>query len=649
MRVAFPAVAALTLLLASGAGAADAGSRSTTSLADLSLEDLVNVKVTSVSKKEEKLSDTAASIFVLTNDDLRRSGVTTVADALRLVPGLDVAALESGSWAISARGFNFQFANKLLVMIDGRTVYSPLYSGVYWDVQQVMLDDVDRIEVIRGPGATVWGANAVNGVISILTKSARDTPGGLLYAGGGDVHRALGGVRYGGKLGQATYYRFHGTYRRDGDFALANGQRADDGWDLGRGGFRVDRYTSRDGHLTWQGDGYTGRPGYPTGKISGFNTLGRWTQPISARSSYEVQGYVDHTYRDDAVAEVSLDTADVSFQHTFGLGIRNDVIWGLGYRFIGVRLHKSNTPALTILDRNQRLNLFSAFIQDEFKIIPNRLTFTVGTKVEHNDFTGFEVQPSTRLVLKPADNQTVWAAVSRAVRTPSEAEGKEILAFALGPPAIGPGGGLYVPTTIGNPDVKSEVLWAYEVGYRIQPGRRVSVDVASFFNRYSRLVSRQPMGFVPGTPVGVLKVEPVNTLSGESYGLEASSTFAATDSWRLFAGYALQVAHLHGELASDARSIESSSPQHQAVLRSSYDFARGASWDAQVRYVGHAQTVAAYVTADMRVSYRPRADLELSLVGQNLLDDRHPEQASLIGAPTTEVPRGFYGKIAWRF
>ena len=246
-----------TLLLATGSVVATEPESPSDSVADLALEDLVKIKVTSVSKKEEKLDDAAAAIFVLSNDDLRRSGATTVADALRLVPGVQVASISSSEFAISARGFNSQFANKLLVTIDGRTVYSPLFSGVYWDAQQVFLDDVERIEVIRGPGATIWGANAVNGVISILSKSARDTQGDLIYGGGGDVHQVLGGERYGGKVGDDTYYRFYATYQLNDDFKTTSGQRANDNWDLWKTGFRIDRYINSDGHLTWQGDGYS--------------------------------------------------------------------------------------------------------------------------------------------------------------------------------------------------------------------------------------------------------------------------------------------------------------------------------------------------------------------------------------------------------
>jgi iron complex outermembrane receptor protein len=627
----------------------DRQTRSSRELADLSIEELMNESVTSVSKKEQKLGDAPAAIAVLSNDDLRRSGATTIADALRLVPGVQVAAIDSGNWAISSRGFNSQFGNKLLVMIDGRTIYSPLFSGVYWDAQQMLLEDVDRIEVIRGPGATIWGANAVNGVINIVSKSAKDTQGGLVYGGGGDVHLALGGARYGGKISKDTYYRVYGTYQLNDDFRQANGQRVNDGWDLLKGGFRMDHYTGNDGHLTWQGDAYAGNLAARSGDLHGFNTLGRWTQPISERSSYEVQAFIDHTFRNDSLAEASVDTVDLTFQHTFGLGERNDVIWGLGYRFTGSGLHQANSPAVIIQDDYIPLNLFSAFVQDDFKIVPDKLTFTLGTKIEHNDFTGVEVQPSARLVFKPAENQTLWAAISRAVRTPSEAEGKEFINFALSAPIVGPGGGLYVPTFSGNTRLQSEKLWAYELGYRIQPNPRVSLDVAVFYNDYSDVVGRQPTGFIPGTPVGVMTVQAFNTLSAESYGGEAMLTIAPTDSWRLSLGYSLLMMHAHGEPASDAEPFELNAPTHQAVLRSSFDFARRASVDAQLRYVDNVSAVPAYVTADIRLSYRLTENLELSVVGQNLLDRQHPEQSSLIGMPTIEIPRGFYGKITWRF
>ncbi len=637
------------LLAACSAGAADGGAPSTNSLADLSLEELLDVKVTSVSKKAEDLNAAAAAIFVLSNDDLRRSGATTVADALRLVPGLQVAAIDAGNWAISARGFNSRFANKLLVMIDGRTVYSPFFSGVYWDIQQVFLEDVDRIEVIRGPGATIWGANAVNGVISIVSKSARDTQGGLIYGGGGDVHQGDGGARYGGQLDENTYYRVYGAYQLNDNFERVNGQSADDGWDLAKGGFRVDHYTRTDGQLTWQGAGYAGNIENRGGDQNGVNTLGRWTQRISERSGYEVQAFLDHAFLNNALMEITEDTADLAFCAKLGIGARNDVIWGLGYRFTDTQLLKANSPIAVIAGDNIPLNLFSAFVQDELKLIPDSLTFTLGTKIEHNDITGVEVQPSARLAFMPSENQTVWAAVSRAVRTPSVIEGKKSVDITAGPPVAGPGGGLYQPMAVSSPDVESERLWAYELGYRVQPDRRVNVDVAVFYNDYSRLMGRQSGGFIPGVPLGILASEPANTLWGESYGGEAVLTAAATDCWRLSASYALLMMRVHGKSADEAKAIEENAPTHQVVLRSSYDVTRRFSLDGDIRYVGAVLEVGAYVTADLHLSYRPSADLEMSLVGQNLLDAGHPEQASDIRAPTTEVPRGFYGKITRRF
>jgi iron complex outermembrane recepter protein len=623
--------------------------KSSASYADLSIEQLMNESVTTVSKKEQRLGDAAAAISVLSNDDIRRSGATTIADALRLVPGVQVASIDSGNWAVSARGFNSQFSNKLLVMIDGRTVYSPLFSGVYWDAQQMLLDDVDRIEVIRGPGATVWGANAVNGVINIVSKSAKDTQGGLLYGGGGDVHLALGGARYGGKISEDTYYRVYGTYQLNDQFRLADGQPANDNWDITKGGFRIDHYTKTEGHATWQGDAYTGNLADHTGDLNGFNTLGRWSMRLSERSSYEMQAYFDHTYRNDSLAEASVDTADLSFQHTFGLGERNDVIWGAGYRFVNSQLSKANSPAITILDDEIPLHLFSAFVQDDLKIIPDKLTFTLGTKLEHNDFTGVEVQPSARLVFKPAENQSLWAAVSRAVRTPSEAEGKDFIRFITGAPEMGPGGGFYLPTFSGNPEAESEDVIAYELGYRIQPNQRLSVDVATFYNQYSGLLGGQPTGFIPGVPVGIITSASFNGIDGESYGGEATVTVAPTDSVRLSASYSLLRMQMHGSPTDAAETIELNAPTHQLVLRSAFDLTGQISLDAQLRYVDNVQSIPAYLAADLRLSYRPIDNLELALVGQNLLDSGHPEQTSPLGLPNAEVPRSVYGTITWHF
>ncbi len=638
--------AVLVAILAASLRAADPATAEK-NFGDLSLEELMNETVTSVSKKEEFLFDSATAISVLTNDDLRRSGATSIAEALRLVPGMDVGTVNSRESAVSARGFNFVFSNKLLVLVDGRAVYTSLFGGVYWDLQQTMLDDVDRIEVIKGPGATVWGANALNGVINVVTRSARDTQGGLVYGGGGDVHQEMGGVRYGGRLAKDTYYRVFASYQANDDYPLANGQSAGDAW-LGRhAGFRLDHYPDPDTHLTWQADITDVRSDISDGY--NVNTLGRWTHQLSARSSIEVQAYYDRLYRDETNRTAPLaDTYDLTAQHTFGLGERHDVIWGAGYRLID-SLIKQTTPANPIRDGNFQTQLFSAFVQDDIKLVPDRLTLTPGFKVEHNDYTGVEFQPSIRMVFKPTKTQTVWAAVSRAVRTPTAVEGRDTLAVVVGPPGPGPGGGLFLPAIVGNPDLKSEVLCAYEMGYRFVPAPRVNVDLAVFYNDYNDLITfGETSRFVPGAPVGTLEIPWGNSLEGHTYGGEAAVTVTPADTWRLITGYSLFLQHIHGAAGANPDTARAP-PTHQITLRSSHDLTKRASLDVQFRYVDQIEGVPGYITADIRFAYRLTRQLELSLVGQNLLDDRHPEQAGAPITTTTDAPRGFYGKLTWSF
>ena len=616
---------------------------------DLSIEQLMNESVTSVSKKEEKLTDAAAAITVLTNEEIRRSGATSIPEALRLVPGMDVAAVNAREWAVTARGFNGVFANKLLVLVDGRSVYTPLFAGVLWDQQQTPLADLDRIEAIRGPGATLWGANAVNGVINVVSRSARDTQGALVYAGGGNVHETMDGARYGGKIGENTYYRAFGSYQSNNDYPLADGQSAKDGWQGWNGGFRTDHYSDTDTHLTWQAD--ASGENFNQGASSSYNvnTIGRWTRQLSGRSSVEVQAYFDRTHRDDSSRlALSEDTFDLAWQHNFGLGERNDVIWGLGYRFVGTKIEQA-TPSIQVRNGDFGVQLFSAFVQDEFRLVPDRLTLTAGVKLEHHDIVGFEIQPSVRAVFKPTQQQTMWAAVSRAVRTPDEVESKDVLAIAVGAPFVGPGGGLYTPAIVGNGHPSPEVLLDYELGYRIQPANRVSVDLAAFYNRYSDLIAIGSIErFVPGTPVGTAEIPITNLLDAHSYGSEAAVTVSPTDSWRLTAGYSLIVLRISGPVSAD-QATQQVPPRHQVSLKSSYDFSKRASFDAQLRYVDSIQSVPAYATADARFSYRLTDQFELALAGQNLFAHQHPEQGPQLLSVTSEVPRGLYGRIVWRY
>lgn len=639
-------IVALAILANAGeARAEDSATKSFKDSTDLDLEQLVNIQVTSVSKKEEKLNDAPAAISVLTGDDLHRSGATSIAEALRLVPGMDVSQVNAYTWAVSARGFNGEFANKLLVLVDGRSVYTPAFSGVYWDLQQQMLDDVDRIEVIRGPGGAIWGANAVNGVINVVSKSAKDTQGALVYGSGGDVHLTMDGGRYGGMIGTNTYYRVFGSYQKTDDYPLSSsGGSAMDGWWGAEGGFRVDHYRGSDTHLTWQADVTKSEiPGQDENAYN-VNTIGRWTRELSDRSSVEVQAYYDRIHR-DYLAIDHVDTLDFTAQHTFGLGKYNDVIWGIGYRYIASKLAQ-DTPIVSITNGNFNQQLFSAFVQDDWKLIPEKLTLTAGTKIEHNDITGFEIQPSFRAVLKPAENQTVWTSVSRAVRTPSNYEGRDLTHITLGPPFTGPGGGLYLPELVGNPSLNSEVLWAYEAGYRIQPAKRVNVDLAMFYNNYSGLaaVGSTPQ-FTPGVPVGTAATPFVNGPRAQTYGGELAVTVAPTDAWRLTASYSLLREHLDKGIFLTGNG----DPEHQITLRSAYDFTKRASFDAQLRYVDAFPGVSAYVTADVRLSYRPTDNIELSVVAQNLFQNQHLEQPRLMGTLVSEVPRGFYGKVTWRF
>lgn len=620
----------------------------------------MDIDITSVSKYPEKLSEAAGAIAVLTQQDIARSGVTNLPEALRLVPGLDVARVDAHTWAISSRGFNDIFANKLLVMIDGRTIYTPLFSGVFWEVQDTMLEDIDRIEVIRGPGATLWGANAVNGVINIITKSARETQGLLISAGGGTDDFGFTNVRYGAKLSDNAFVRVYAKYSNYGDSVFANDTAAHDAWDAFRGGFRFDWEPTKENALTFQGDIYSGRQDekyavptttFPfaseltsTDKVSGGNLLGRWSYNFSADSQLTVQAYYDRTVRETPIFSEDRDTGDFDVQHRFALGDRQEWIWGLGFRATHDDIQ--NSLNVTHLPASRTLALYSAFLQDEITLVPERLRVTLGSKFEHNDFTGFEIQPSGRLSWTPGHSQTFWAAVSRAVRTPSRAE-SDIRLNPAPPVPIPPG----FITIVGNPNMLSEELLAYEVGYRVQPIDQLKFDLTAFYNDYSHLRSLEPL--VPG-PVSPSLVE--NNLFGESYGAEISVTAQVTKRWRLQGSYSYLNIQLHRERnSSDSateRSTEGSSPRNQFFIRSLVDLGWNIQFDSTLRYVDTlpGPKIPSYLALDVRLAWSPRKDLELAIVGQNLLDDRHPEFApTFIGTQQTEVERSVYGTVVWHF
>jgi iron complex outermembrane recepter protein len=642
-------------------------------LTDLSLEDLMRLSVTSVSKKEERLSDAPAAVFVITQEDIRRSGVTNIPDALRMVPGVEVARIDANKWAITARGFNSRFANKLLVLMDGRTLYSNLFSGVWWDVQDTFIEDIERIEVIRGPGATLWGANAVNGVINIITKKAKDTQGGLAVAGGGTMEKAFGGVRYGLQTGDHTNFRAYAKYfNRDGT-VFQSGEKAPDDWDAFRTGFRLDHDPTRSNNFTLQGDYYQGRSGSPyilpslvapysqtfneNTDVSGGNILGRWKHAYSNSSELNLQVYYDRTHRNDVLISEDQDTLDVDLQHRFQWIGGQEIVWGLGYRVI--RDQMKNNPILALNPDTRTDQLVSAFIQDDITLVKDRLRWIIGSKFEHNDYSGFEVQPNTRLVWTPVTNQTIWGAVSRSVRTPSRVD-QQLQANYLTIPPGQSGNPTPFPATVrvlGNPGFRSEELTAYELGYRIQPVNRLNLDLSGFFNQYGnlRLSSSGTPILVTNTPSPylILPQSVDNGDSAETYGVELALDWHPMEWWRLKAAYSWMQLQYHNKNGTSANTPENfSHPMNQFSLRSLTNLGKNVDLDAWLRYVDNLQerSISSYLTLDLRLAWRPTKSLELALIGQNLLEPRHSEfPAEFFNNRVSEIERSVYAKVTWKF
>src|SRR5882672_4073362 len=448
-------------------------------LKQLSLEELFDLEVTSVSKKPEPVSKTAAAIHVVTTDDIRQMGALSISEALRYVPGVEVARVDSRSYAITARGFNGTTANKLLVLMDGRSVYTPLYSGVFWDVQDAFMEDIEQIEVIRGPGATVWGANAVNGVINVISKSAANTQGFLVTGGAGDVERGFGGARYGGALGSRAFFRVYAKAFDRGPSKLPNGQDAGDASRMHQGGFRADWTPSPAAGITVQGDLYGSdidRRGSDPTDLSGGNALARWTRAFTDHSNLQLQGYYDRTERAiPSTFSERLDTYDLTLNHRFAPAARHDVVWGLGFRLLDDDVQ--NSAALAFLPPGVTHRLYTGFVQDEIALEADRLYLTLGSKVEHNSYTGFEYQPSVRLAWMPKPDQTLWGAASRAVRAPSRID--RDFFFPGQPPYF----------LVGDSTFDSEVLYAYELGWKSRPLSDLTTSISTFYNVYDKLRS----------------------------------------------------------------------------------------------------------------------------------------------------------------
>jgi len=646
-------------------GVAQAEPRGTSSeLTSFSIEDLMNIQVTSVSKKPQRIADTAAAIYVITSEDIRRSGMSSVPELLRLVPGVNVAHIDANKWAISVRGFNGQFANKLQVLIDGRSVYNTWFAGVYWDVQDMVLDDIERIEVIRGPGATLWGANAVNGVINIITKHTQDTQGSLIAARAGSSAQGEIDVRYGGKLSEtddAGTYRIYAKASKNGNMRAVAGGDANDRWTTTRAGFRMDMKPTAADTLQLQGDiyhhdfnqtaGNLQAPAYTwfadQGHAGGRNLLARWQRAFSETSQLDATFYYDATRRlSVAGSEECLDTYDLDLQHRFKLSDVQDFVWGLGYRSSSD--HFAGSFNISFVPESRKLQLFSTFVQDEIALRDD-LRLTLGSKFEHNSFSGFEVQPNVRLLWKLDERNTVWGAVSRAVRSPSRNDTDAQVSF-MTPVVLVHGSG--------NRNFVSEKVMTYELGYRGEPRNSLTFDVAAFYSGFRKLFTIEAgVPYLVGTPPTLILPQTIdNRASGHTYGAEASVRWQATDAWNISGSYTWLQMRLQRDPGSTDETVALTpgiNPAHQWQVTSRLNITKQLEWDTSVYHVAALPAypgVPAYTRTDLRLGWRPSPQLQVSVGVQNLFDPSHLEFATgQMNAVPSMVPRSVYAQAVWHF
>ncbi len=615
----------------------------------LSLEQLANLEVSIIGKTPQRLASTPAAVYVITREDIRRSTATRLPDLLRMVPGFNVARQEADDWAISSRGFISHFANKLLVMIDGRSVYTPLFSGTLWESQDLLLEDIERIEVVRGPGAATWGANAVNGVVNVITRNAADTQG-VLATGVLGTEQAGGWLRQGGTLGDDGHYRVYARHHYHEPSSRPGGGKADDGLSGIRGGFRTDWTPTADNSYTLQGDAYyedTDNPNY-----KGANLLGRWEQALDdGNATYQV--YYDWTdIRTEDLVDEQLHTIDLDYSRQLDADGRHSFNYGLGYRF----MHSDAKPQMlnVVHKRIRRSQLFSGFIQDTIALIPDTLSLTLGAKIEHNDYTGFEFQPNARLAWNPTPDTNVWAAISRAVRSPSRGEND---ATITGP--VGTIMGLPLINFVdGKGDFESETLIAHELGFRTQLTDTFNLDVALFYNDYDDLRSVEFDQPFP-TPVGLpptyfaLPFTIDNKNSAETYGIEIAADWRPRDDLRFTAAYSFVNIEVHS--ASDSTDEvgyldEGRTPQHQLSLHSAIDLGPNTELDLWGYYADNAPTVdvPSYVDLDVRLAHRFSRNFSVELTGRHLLDpNRQQVGPDAWGPLPQEIDREFFVKFIW--
>jgi len=614
-------------------------------LAELSLDELANIEITSVSKTSQSLNDAAAAIYVITHEDIVRSGATRIPEILRLAPNLQVARINASNYAISARGFNGTVADKLLVLIDGRTVYAPFFSGVFWDGQDVPVENIERIEVISGPGATLWGANAVNGVINIISRKAGDTQGGLLELGYGNIERR-GNLQYGGKLNDELAYR---AYAQGFDYRpsdAADGSSVKDGWHKKQSGFRTD-WTQPGDLLTLQGDVYTGSQDQlvgADGEMAGGNLLARWNRALDADATLQVQLYYDYFERTTPTAADYLHTYDLDIQHSFSWGESQQIVWGGGYRLMRDRFPITATgPAQQRFDPERRtLTLGNIFAQNNIALTP-ALKLALGLKVEDDPYSHVEPLPNARLSWKITDRDLLWAAISRAIRAPSRLD-EDFVQTDNGSVVLKGG------------DFNAEKLTAYELGYRAQPSPRTTFSISSFYNVYDDLRSFEtsPQSITAPYPLTIQ-----NRLQGETYGFETWGSYRISDWWNVSAGYNWLRKHLHFESGSagvGGTSIAGNDPNYQFSLRSSMNLPHAITLDLDLRKIAALPdpASASYTELNLRLGWAASDTFDIALVGRNLFHPQHEEfgdtSASLqLGSPGVETARSVDIDMRWRF
>ncbi len=631
-------------------------------------QSVFNFEIYSLSKKKENAFDAASATYILSSEDIRRSGVTSIPEALRLVPGVQVSRIDGNKWTISIRGFSNQYSNKLLVLMDGRTIYTPLFSGVLWDIHDYVIEDIEKIEVVRGPGGTIWGANAVNGIINIITKSATQTQGGYVSQVVGNKDTSITEVRYGGQTASRDHYRLYAKKAlRGGAYKTSDGKDAHDGISQDQAGFRYDISSIKNNSLSIHGDvfnstanNYFSTFGRNDKETKGGNIVVNWDKTISKKSSISLNGYFDYDNFKIPVLARSARTIDLDFQHFYSFSRNNQFIWGLGYRQIVDDIKETAASNLTdgakFIPINYTPNkrndeIHSAFIQDKISIT-NDLDLTIGSKFLINDYTGFEYQPNARLSYYPSRNQTLWASVSRAVRTPTRGE----ISFDIKEEYTG------ATVSKGNQGAESENLVAYEAGYRIKPTTKTLIDVAVFYNDYSKLRTYED---VNGEPTAS------NLGYGESYGGEISGKWQVNDRWRLEASYDFLKTDLHvSKNSTDATTsilapydalelTEKRSPKNQFRIRSFFNVTQKIEFDNLLYYVDslpsakYAKTdrkgAASYIRLDTRFGYIPTKNLDLSVGIRNLLDDRHNEYYQGIYNYSAEIGRTYYLRAVWQY